>query len=122
MKLIWATRGHSWGFRFLLDGGFADPLAVYERAFAALEDERTVCRRAGGRLALRFPDPLGRKDAAGRVIPHDFVVPGAAAQDVGSVEEGIRVIWPLVAHGYEHVWLDKQPPSAGSIQRAIDGN
>ena len=26
MSLIWATRGRTWGFRFLLNGGFADPL------------------------------------------------------------------------------------------------
>ncbi|MCW5951065.1 MAG: hypothetical protein KIT69_02240 [Propionibacteriaceae bacterium] len=64
MNLIWATRGRSWGFRFLLDGGFADPLPTYEQAFAGLEDDRAVCRKAGGRLALRFPDPLGRKPAA----------------------------------------------------------
>ena len=40
--LIWATRGRTWGFRFLLDGGQADPLTTYERAFARLPDELTA--------------------------------------------------------------------------------
>ena len=30
-RLIWATRGRSWGFRFLLKGGLSDPLMAYER-------------------------------------------------------------------------------------------
>ena len=25
MTLIWATRGRTWGFRFLRDGGFEEP-------------------------------------------------------------------------------------------------
>ena len=33
-RLIWATRGRSWGFRFLLNAGLPDPLADYERSFA----------------------------------------------------------------------------------------
>ena len=61
-RLIWATRGRSWGFRFLLKGGLSDPLLVYERSFADLEDEPATCHRAAGKVALRFPDPLGRRD------------------------------------------------------------
>ena len=34
MSLIWATRGRTWGFRFLRDGGFPDPLPVYDLAFS----------------------------------------------------------------------------------------
>ncbi len=120
MSLIWTTRGHSWGFRFLLDGGFADPLPTYEQAFAGLEDDRTACRRSGDRLALRFPDPLDRRDAAGRIIPHDFVVLGPAVEGIDSVETGIRVIWPLVADTYARVWQDKRPP-ARRIQGVVDG-
>ncbi len=51
MNLIWATRGRSWGFRFLLDGGYSDPLPVYEKAFAGAEGESTLCRRVDAHVA-----------------------------------------------------------------------
>ncbi len=113
--LIWATRGRSWGFRFLLDGGLSDPLTAYERAFGDLTDAATVLRREGAQLALRFPDPQGRRDAAGRVIPHEFVVFGALAEGITSVEDGVREVWPLVAEAYAGVWRAAEPPNAGDL-------
>lgn len=110
MQLIWATRGRSWGFRFLLDAGLADPLPEYERAFKGLSEPPAAWRREGKDVALRFPDPLGRRDASGRVIPHEFVVFGDRAGNIGSVAEGIRQIWPLVEHAYARIWdTDKAP-------------
>lgn len=114
--LIWATRGRSWGFRFLLDAGLRDPLLDYERAFANLGEEPMVWRRAGGKVALRFPDPLGRRDAAGRVIPHEFVVSGDLAHEIASVEDGLGQIWPLVAGAYARVWDAEGPPSVADLR------
>ncbi|KPN19395.1 hypothetical protein [Arthrobacter sp. Edens01] len=104
MSLIWATRGRAWGFKFLRDGGFEDPLPVYQEAFAGLEDEPEVCRRASHRVALRFLDPEGRTDRAGRVIPHDFVISGAPAEVIESVADGLQIIWPQVADEYARDW------------------
>jgi hypothetical protein len=111
-RLIWATRGRSWGFRFLLNGGLSDPLPDYERIFANLEDDPTTWHRAGGKVALRFPDPLGRRDSAGRVIPHEFVVFGDLADEIESVEDGLQHVWPRVAEAYARVWDAEGPPSA----------
>ncbi|HEY5181448.1 MAG TPA: hypothetical protein VIJ07_17020 [Dermatophilaceae bacterium] len=117
MSLIWATRGRSWGFRFLLDGGYPDPLAIYDRAFAGTEGELTLCRRAGTHVALRFPDPLGRRDEAGRIIPHDIVVQPPLANEVRSVEDGQRLVWwPQLADAYARVWDLPRPPSPADIQ------
>lgn len=102
--LIWATRGRSWGFRFLLNGGLPDPLSEYERLFANLKDEPTAWHRASGTVALRFPDPLGRRDAAGRVIPHEFVVFAEFAKEIDSVDAGLHMVWPRVARAYARVW------------------
>jgi hypothetical protein len=110
VSLIWATRGRSWGFRFLRSGGFEDPLTVYETAFSGVEDRSEACRRLAETatlpemVALRFPDPSGRRDQAGRVIPHDFVVLRPLADEVDSVEDGRQLIWPLVARDFERVW------------------
>lgn len=117
MSFIWATRGRIWGFRFLRDGGFKDPLPVYDDVFSGIEDEPEVCRHVDQKVALRFPDPERRKDVAGRVIPHEFVVLGHLANGIGSgeiksVEDGLRLVWPLVEAEFALVW-DKPKPPAG---------
>lgn len=117
-RLIWATRGRTWGFRFLLDGGLSDPLLEYERSVAGLEDEPTAWRRVAGKVALRFPDPLGRRDASGRVIPHEFVVSGNLANEIRSAEEGRQQVWPLVAEAYARIWDAEDPPSATDLRFA----
>lgn len=114
-SFIWATRGRSWGFRFLLDGGFGDPLPWYEAAFQGMEDEPTAWQRKGDHVALRFMDPLGRRDTAGRVIPHEFVVLGEQAGKINSVNDGERQLWPLVADAYAGVWDASAPPTAADL-------
>ena len=114
-QLIWATRGRSWGFRFLLKGGLSDPLPVYERSFANLKDEPTTFHRSAGKVALRFPDPLGRRDASGRVIPHEFVVFGDLADEIESVEDGRQRVWPIVAKDYAEAWDAERPPSVADL-------
>ena len=117
MSLIWATRGRTWGFRFLRDAGFDDPLRVYDVAFADVDEGPEAWHRiAGSRglpemVALRLLDPLGRRDRAGRVIPHDFVLLPPLADEVDSVEDGLRLVWPRVADQFEHVWELSKPPS-----------
>ena len=117
MSLIWATRGRTWGFRFLRDAGFDDPLRVYDLAFADVEESPEAWHRiAGSRglpemVALRLPDPLGRRDRAGRVIPHDFVLLPPLADEVDSVEDGLRLVWPRVADEFTRIWELPKPTS-----------
>ena len=115
MRFIWATRGRTWGFRFLRSGGFDDPLEVYDKIFSRVEDEPEAWVRDGDRVALRFPDPERRRDAAGRVIPHEFVVSGYLADGIESVEDGLQRIWPLVAEAYARVWDAEIPPSVADL-------
>lgn len=108
MSLIWATRGRTWGFRFLRDGGFADPMPAYDAAFVGIDAGPSACQRVGTTVAVRFPDPSGRKDAAGRLIPHEFVVYPPLANQVDSVPDALEKVWPLVAEEYDTVW-DSHP-------------
>lgn len=117
--LIWATRGRAWGFRFLLDAGLGDPLAEYERAFAERSDGPSTWLRAVGRVALRFPDPLGRRDAAGRVIPHEFILIGELGSAIDSVEAGFREVWPVVAETYARFWDAERPPSEADVTATL---
>ncbi|KIQ20468.1 hypothetical protein RU01_02130 [Rhodococcus sp. MEB064] len=107
--MIWATRGRDWGFRFLLDAGLSDPLPSYERAFGDVGDATTAWRRGDGHVALRIEDPLGRRDSAGRVIPHEFVIFGDLAGVVDSVGDGLLEVWPLVSERYSGIWNTSNP-------------
>jgi hypothetical protein len=60
---------------------------------AGMDSGQELCRRTGDTVALRFPDPEGREDTAGRVIPHDFVISGPLAARIDSVNDGHRLIW-----------------------------
>ena len=107
MILLWATRGRSWGFRFLPVGGEGaggDPLPLYERAFAGHEDEAEGCWRADGLLAVRLRDPEGRRDEAGRVIPHELVLDAAQARGIASAADAAEQVWPLLAARYTELW------------------
>jgi hypothetical protein len=121
-RLLWATRGRFWGFRFLLKGGLSDPLLTYERSFAGDDDKPATWRRAAGKVALRFPDPLGRRDASGRIIPHEFVVFGDLADEIESVEDGLQRVWPLVAEAYAGVWDTERPPSVADLRLTPEDN
>lgn len=104
MNLIWATRGRTWGFRFLHDGDCADPLPSYDAAFAGIGAGPSAFHRVGTTVAVRFPDPHGRKDSAGRVIPHEFVVFAPLSGQIETVDDALERVWPLVADEYESVW------------------
>jgi len=128
VRAIWATRGRTWGFRFLLDGDYPDPLPAYDRVFSGVEDEPRLCVRVGAQVALRFPDPLDRRDAAGRVIPHDFVILEPLADEepladkINSVNDGLQKVWPLVSDVFARVWDTPRPPDAATIRTAIQRN
>lgn len=108
MRLIWYTRGRDWGGRFLADGGLGDPLPSFEQVFDGLPDSGDLwrCGSAGG--ALRFRDPEGRHDRAGRVIVHEFAVfepdPGMT-----SLESARDLVWASVSERYSEIWGASQP-------------
>lgn len=112
--MIWATRGKTWGFRFLRDAGLADPLPEYERVFATVAPGPRVWERVDGAVALRFPDPEGRRDASGRTIPHSFVLFDRDAERISSADEGIDRVWPLVKDDYASLWAQPDSGQAGA--------
>lgn len=111
-RFIWATRGRTWGFRFLRTAGEDHPLRVYEAAFDGAPDAAEVWHQTEAGVAMRFPDPEGRQDGAGRVIPHDFVLVGRWARELGSLEEGRRQVWAEVADDFAAVYDQTDPPES----------
>ncbi|TFC34120.1 hypothetical protein [Cryobacterium sp. TMT2-42-4] len=112
MTFIWSTRGRTWGFRFLRSGGSPDPFAEYAKAFSGIEQEREVWRRTQEVVALRFATPGKLQDSAGRDIPQEFVLFGALASQINSVQEGIDKIWPTVAEEFKQIWDRAEAPPA----------
>ena len=110
MKLIWATRGRTWGFRFLLKGGLADPLPTYDRAFASFHDADQGMHASSSALAVRFDDPLARADRSGRVIRHDFVLLAPYPRHLKTIDDARSTTWPLVADAYARIWDTAKPP------------
>ena len=110
MNFIWATRGRTWGFRFLRTGTATNPLQTFEAAFSAAAETPTVISEAAGSVAVRFPDPEGRQDRAGRVIPHEFVVLPPDMDRIRSVEDARAELWPEIAAVYATIWDTLTPP------------
>jgi len=76
---------------------------------SAGNDEALVVTRQGY-TGLRFPDPLGRTDRAGRQITHEFVLWGGLGNGIDSVAAGREFVWPLVAAEYAGIWALPTPP------------
>lgn len=118
-QVIWATRGRTWGFRFLLNGGLSDPLPLYDEAFGQMANAPSAWVEGSGHVALRFPDPMGRRDTAGRLIPHEFIVPKEFTSSINSVESGVHEIWPLVSAAFARFWDNERPPSNEEVLRVV---
>lgn len=109
MTFIWAARGRDWGFRFLRNGGFSDPLPPYEAVFTGLDLGAQGYRMVGPHGALRLTDPEHRCDRAGRPLTHEFVLMGPEAIVVRSVDDGLREVWPQVRDEYARIWNISEP-------------
>jgi hypothetical protein len=99
-KIIWATRGYDWGYRFLLDGDQVDPLVTLESVLPISDSESAEIAHQDGLVAARFPDPEGRTDKAGRHIWHYVVAFPPASSEITSVTDVLDSVWPLLADDY----------------------
>lgn len=114
LAFIWATRGRNWGFRFLRTAGRPNPLEIYEAAFQGEMREPETFQIAPGTIAIRVPDPEGRRDAAGRVIPHEFVLFSPLPAKVSSAQDALELVWPLVKDDFARNWDQPSPMTTDS--------
>jgi hypothetical protein len=97
--IIHATRGKNKGFSFYDKGGLTEALDEYTSAFGSDSEGGTLFKRVGNngeKVAARFNDPDGRKDRAGRVIPHEVILPEPLAKGVTNLDEAIAKVWPMI--------------------------
>lgn len=101
--VVHASRGKHKGFHFMEKGGMSDPLYEYDKAGFTGNTDREFFTRYGDRnekVAARFSDPEGRTDHAGRIIPHEVILPSALAKDINSLSDAIGKVWPLIKDSY----------------------
>lgn len=109
MRILWATRGKSWGFRFLLDGGLSDPLPAYEEAFETAGNAEELLHETLTGVAIGLIDPLERRDRSGRLIKHDFVVFPPYIKSLKTTDDARKFVWPIVAAEYARIWDVDRP-------------
>ncbi|WP_228545877.1 hypothetical protein [Microcella flavibacter] len=91
-------------------------MEIYEAAFAGIEASPVAFRRSGGTIAVRFPDPEGRTDRAGRLIPHDFVILDSKTSDIRDLQDARALLWPAVSGQYEAIWDKPAGPAPDALQ------
>lgn len=99
---ILATTGKHIGNGFLMKGGLADPLHEYDKAgfsngLVGVGEHRIY----GGKVAVSFHDPKGRKDQAGRPIVHEVIIPRHHSTGVNSYESAREKAWALIKNTYD---------------------
>jgi len=93
----------------LRTGGAANALELYENAFRGMEGSSEMLQSYGVTWAVRFLDPEERRDRAGRVIPHEFVVLDGD-QYFDDVAAARAELWPRVADHYATIWDRREGP------------
>jgi hypothetical protein len=53
------------------------------------------------------------------MIPHDIVVLPPMAQKIRSVEDGQRLVWPLLTDAFARLWGLPEPPSPAEVTQAF---
>ena len=109
INIVHSSRGKKVGFQFLNRGGLDDPLKEFESAglHTSIGERDGYFKRYGKNLekvAATFNDPDGRKDFAGRIIPHQVMLPESLAKGVSSNEDAKNVAWPLIKDTFEALY------------------
>lgn len=101
--IVHSSRGKNRGFTFPQHGGLTDPLREYDDSGLTRDLSDKAFLRYGKnneKIAARFLDPEGRKDAAGRIIPHEVILPESMARGVNTHDEAVAKAWPLIKDIY----------------------
>lgn len=101
--IVHSSRGVNKGYTFLHKGGLNDPEMQFIKAgFGDGQSPGFFTRfgSKGEKAAATFADPLGRKDAAGRGIVHDIILPAHMSHGVNSAQDVQNLVWPHIKDTY----------------------
>lgn len=104
-SIIHTSRGKNKGFRFYQQGGTPDYFQLwskhFEQAGGAAKNDMFE-KLPNGMVAAAFPDPKGRKDAVGRVIPHEVIVPAYLTTGINTISDVVKHVWPMLEDAYNY--------------------
>ena len=105
-NVAFLTRGKDYGFRFLDSGGTKTPLSDLEGLFgdSVMDQSAGFFEKNGGVIGASFLDPDGRKDQAGRTIPHFVVVPKSMSKDINNLDDVVSKVWPQLKDRYPYTY------------------
>ena len=95
------------GLDFVTTGKTKDFFTIFDDAGLNKDEAPPFKKLSNGDVAAIFEDLLGRKDAAGRVIPHLVFIPKEQAVGLNSVEEVIDKFGPRLEQEYSD-FLDRK--------------
>jgi len=113
-SVIHGSRGKDVGFRFIKKGGVPDPIHEYSKVFDGHTGGDKFERYGGGKIAARFLDPEGRKDAAGRTIPHEVIIPKSMSEGINNLDDVVSKIWPMLKPEHDAMYAEE-----GSMARML---
>ena len=113
--VVHGARTKNKGFTFPGRGGLSDPSAEWMKAgftgsgLPAGVDPATKTHAwrygdRGEKIAAVFPDPLGRRDRAGREIHHEVMLPEEVAKKVKDLSDVPKVAWDLIKDTYDALY------------------
>ena len=89
---------------FIRKGGLSDPIHEYEKAGFNTRIGTNEHRRYGSsneKVAVAFRDPRGLKDASGRPVLHQVILPKAHASGITDFESAKSKAWSLAQGPYD---------------------
>lgn len=105
--IVHASRTKNKGFTFPGRGGLSDPFIEWEKAGFKSNVNVVGTRRYGERnekIAASFPDPLGRKDRAGRPINHEVMIPEEVAKNIHNLDDVPNIAWSMIKDTYNALY------------------
>jgi hypothetical protein len=101
--IVFYSRGKNKGLRFMQNGGTPTPLAEFGKGFQGDYDQpMDYFHKYEGKIAVVLKDPEGRKDHAGRYIPHNLIIPKSMAPGIDNIDDVVEKIWPKLKDIYDY--------------------
>ena len=110
-SLVFSTRTKNKGFSIYDKGGLSNPFGALESAGMITGRNElqpgNIRKLKDGSVAAVMHDPRGRKDSAGRVIPHSMIIPKSMSAGIDSISDVASKIWPLLEDRYAAMYDPK---------------
>lgn len=103
-NLMHFTRTKNRGFSVFNDGNHPKPMTMANKIMGDDWDTSDKLMDTDRGLGVLLTDPEGRKDRAGRDIPHLIIMPNSMRDEIRSVDDVREKVWPALKDDYAAVY------------------